>query len=151
MSILADQAVDTHFAVGDQVKVLSSRPDEPVWTITEIVTDNPEHDGPYAILHDADGERSWSALRILIPVAQCPAWCAGHLDGEDGLVHISGDQVIATSSGPEQGEVYVSVEQAPTSGTAVRLSGAADQPMTPAQALELAQALTVAAFAAVAR
>lgn len=53
------------FAVGDLVKVDGDRPDDEPWTITEIVTDNPEHPGPYAILHTADGDRSWSALRIL--------------------------------------------------------------------------------------
>jgi hypothetical protein len=84
-------------------------------------------------------------------VVHCPTWCAGHLDDDDGRMHISADQVVVTTSGPESGEVYVSVEQAPVSGIAVRLAGAADRPMSPAQALELAQALTAAAFAAGAR
>lgn len=81
-------------------------------------------------------------------VSQCPQWCEGHLAGD---VHISTDQVIKTSVGSETGEVYVSVEQTPGQPAAVRLSGAADRPMTPAQALELAQALIAAAFAAVTR
>lgn len=83
-------------------------------------------------------------------VLQCPRWCAGHLPGDDGPTHISADKVIKTDAGGERGEVYVSVEQAPTEAAAIRLQGAADQPMSPAQALELAQALTAAAFAAVA-
>lgn len=55
----------TGFVVGDLVKVDGDRPDKDLWTITAIVTDDPEHDGPYAILHNDRGERSWSALRIL--------------------------------------------------------------------------------------
>jgi hypothetical protein len=79
----------------------------------------------------------------------CPPWCEGHSFGQ---VHISPDQVIPVSvPGERDGEIYVSTEQTPGQAAAVRLSGAADRPMTPAQALELAQALTVAAFAAVAR
>jgi hypothetical protein len=84
-------------------------------------------------------------------LSRCPTWCAGHLDTDDGVVHIGQDRVIATSAGPEHGEVYVGVERVSTDPAAVRLSGAADRPMTPAQALELAQALTAAAFAAVTR
>ncbi|MEV7624250.1 DUF6284 family protein [Actinoplanes sp. NPDC089786] len=53
------------FAVDDLVKVDGDRPDDDPWTITEIVTDNPKHDGPYALLRNENGERSWSALRIL--------------------------------------------------------------------------------------
>lgn len=145
-SILA--VPDVNFAVGDLVKVLGDRTEAEPWTITEIVTDHPEHDGPFARLTDSEGD-SWAALRILVPVVQCPAWCAGHLIGE---VHISADQIIPVSApGERDGEVYVSTEQTPGQPAAVRLSGASDRPMSPAQALELAQALTAAAFAAVTR
>lgn len=146
MSIVA--VSELSFAVGDQVKVHGDDLDEAPWTITKIVTDDPMHDGPFARLIDADGKKSWAALRILGFPEKCPAWCEGHVFGE---VHISPDRVIATSAGPERGEVYVSVEQEQDLPAAVRLSGAADRPMTPAQALELAQALTAAAFAAVTR
>lgn len=144
-SILA--VPDVVFTVGDQVKVFGDRLDDEPWTITEIVTDNPEHDGPYALISNSEGD-SWAGLRILGPVVRCPAWCEGHLYGQ---VHISADQIIKTSAGCESGEVYVSTEQTPGRPAAVRLSGASDRPMSPAQALELAQALTAAAFAAVTR
>ena len=52
------------FAVGDLVTIDGDHR-EKLWTITQIVTDDPEHDGPYAILHNEGGGRSWSALRIL--------------------------------------------------------------------------------------
>lgn len=55
------------FAVGDDVQVAGDEPEDMPWTITEIVTDNPQHDGPYAILHNDAGDRSWSGLRILVP------------------------------------------------------------------------------------
>lgn len=83
---------------------------------------------------------------------QCPSFCVGHLEGDDGQVHISADRVIPVSvPGERDGEVYVSTEQTPGQPAAVRLQGAADRPMSPAQALELARALTVAAFSAVTR
>jgi hypothetical protein len=144
-SILA--VAERTFAVGDQVKVFGDRLGDEPWTITEIVTDDPHHDGPFARLTNSEGD-SWAALRILGRPEPCPTWCAGHLFGD---VHISTDRAIETSSGPERGEVYVSAEQEPGQPAAVRLQGAADRPMTPAQALELAQALTVAAFAVVTR
>lgn len=134
--------------VGDLVRVLGDRTEAEPWTITEIVTDHPMHDGPYALLTNSEGD-SWAGFRILVPVTACPAWCAGHLIGE---VCIGADQVIPVSvPGEADGELYVSTEQAPGQPAAVRLQGAADRPMSPAQALELAQALTAAAFAAVTR
>jgi hypothetical protein len=79
-------------------------------------------------------------------VKQCPSWCSADLGGE---VHISAEHVIDTESDGERGRVYVSVEQAPGTFAAVRLSGAYDRQMSPVQALEIAHALTLAAFAAV--
>ncbi len=55
------------FRVNDPVHVSGDDPDDPAWTITRIVTDDPEHDGPYAILHNPAGDRSWAGLRILRP------------------------------------------------------------------------------------
>jgi len=60
------------FAVGDLVNVDGDQPGRAPWRITEIVTDDPQHDGPYARLVDtADAGRSWSALRILF---HAPTW-----------------------------------------------------------------------------
>jgi hypothetical protein len=92
---------------------------------------------------------------ILAPTL-CLPWCSGgHLSAaEDGVVHISVDQLIATSSGRETGTVYVSIEQVGhLDGTrepaAVRVEGAGSAPMTPAQAMQLAAELQAAAFAAI--
>lgn len=53
------------FRVGDHVLVDGDRPEDGGWWITEIIDDNPDHDGPFAMLRDVDGGRSWAALRIL--------------------------------------------------------------------------------------
>lgn len=60
----------------------------------------------------------------------CPPGCAGHLGGD---VHISVERVV----------------RAPGATPAVRLQGAMDTPMSPAQALQLAAVLTAQAFTAV--
>jgi hypothetical protein len=67
----------------------------------------------------------------------------------NGTVHISVDQTVVATSGPERAEIYVSLEQAPGEPAAVRVQGAGDTPMSPAQALQLAAILTSAAFTAV--
>jgi hypothetical protein len=71
----------------------------------------------------------------------CPPGCAGHVPGDAGEVHISVEQTIPTSAGVERSEVYVSLEQALGQPPAVRLQGAGDTPMQPAEALQLAFAL----------
>lgn len=52
------------------------------------------------------------------------------------------------TSGPERTEVYVGLEQALGEPVAIRVQGAGDTPMTPAQALQLAAVLTTQAFSA---
>lgn len=154
---IADQhrpAAEHTFAVGDYVKVDGDGPTKLPWRITEIVTDDPQHDGPFAILHNDVGERSWSALRILHSVrsGQCPAWCV--MDGRpgDGAVFHNSDiaEVIPTAGAPTERRPYeVSVEQyvrpdgrsdAPT----VILDGGRN-PMTADEALHLAGLLILAA------
>lgn len=80
-------------------------------------------------------------------VAICLPGCAGHLGGE---VHISVEQVItATAYAGEHTQIYVSRELDERLGApAVRLSGASDAPMTPAEALQLAAALAIEALTA---
>jgi hypothetical protein len=77
----------------------------------------------------------------------CPPGCGGHLNGP---THISVDQVVtATAYAGEHRKVYVSRELDERLGApAVRLSGASDAPMTPAEAMQLACALAIEAFAA---
>lgn len=80
---------------------------------------------------------------------QCPVWCAGHLPMdqpvEGGTVHISAERAVPTKVGGEQHEFYVSVESVDDGPAAVRLEGASSAPMTPLQALELADFLRMAA------
>lgn len=68
----------------------------------------------------------------------CPAWCQGHIPS-----HISAEQLVVATSGPERHDVYVSLEQEdePGSVPAVRIEGAANTPMTPAQAVQLGMLL----------
>jgi hypothetical protein len=67
---------------------------------------------------------------------------------DDGVVHISAERVVVLIQGPEMHEVYVSLEQVDRLAPAVRIQGAADAPMTPLQALELAASIQAAAISA---
>lgn len=66
----------------------------------------------------------------------CPAWCKGHIPS-----HISAEQTVIATDGPERHTLYVSLEQGLGDPPAVRLQGAADAPMSPAQAVELGMLL----------
>ena len=91
-----------------------------------------------------------SILADQAALAQHPSWCAGHLPSDDErATHISVDQVLQVAAGGESAQLYVSLEQVDGQPAAIRIQNAGDAPMTPAQALELAQVLTVSAFAAV--
>lgn len=85
---------------------------------------------------------------ILASPLTCPPGCVGHLAGG---VHMSAElSVPVTAYATEQRELYVSLERDDDLGRpVVRLMGANDAPMTPAQALQLAAVLTAQAFAAV--
>jgi hypothetical protein len=135
------------FAVNDLVRVLGDQPHELPWRITEIVTDEPEHDGPFARLVNTDGDRSWSALRILLPYAPCPPGCAGHLGGG---AHISVEQVfLATAYDGEHRQVYVSRERCDRNGApVVRIQDAGDAAMRPDEALQFGLAIVAEAIAA---
>jgi hypothetical protein len=77
-------------------------------------------------------------------LVQHPSWCAADIPS-----HISAEQVVVVQVGPEVHRIHVSLEQEIGQPAAIRLQDAGDAPMTPSQALELAQVLTVSAFAAV--
>jgi hypothetical protein len=81
-------------------------------------------------------------------VQQCPTWCAADIPA-----HISAEQVVEATAGPESHRIFVSLEQenTPAAQVVVRLQGANDTPMSPAQAIQLGQALIASAFAAVSR
>lgn len=87
-------------------------------------------------------------MPILAFQLACPPGCAGHLPADDGAVHISAEQTVVATSDDGRREIYVSRELAPGGTPAVRLSGAMDTPMQPAQALQLAMALIAEACAA---
>jgi hypothetical protein len=80
--------------------------------------------------------------------SQCPTWCAADIPS-----HISAEQVVEATAGPESHRIFVSLEQGstPHAQPVVRLQGAGDAPMSPAQAIQLGQALIASAFAAVSR
>ena len=80
--------------------------------------------------------------------ATCPPGCGGHVPADDGQVHISVEQTVVATSGPERTEIYVSREMASGRMPAVRVQGAGDAPMQPAEAMQLAAALIVEALAA---
>lgn len=93
-------------------------------------------------------------MNILAPETTCPSWCSGgHIPADNGVVHISVEQVLAVSAGRETGTVYVSVEQveqpgAPMDAPSLRIEGAGSRPMTLAQAMHLAHVLQATVFAA---
>lgn len=78
-------------------------------------------------------------------VSQCPSWCAADIPS-----HISAEQVVVATSGPERVEIYVSLEQEPglDAAPAVRVQGAGDAPMSPEQAIQLGLALIANGVAA---
>jgi hypothetical protein len=86
------------------------------------------------------------ALQAPIMVT-CPSWCSAHLPTDDSVVHISSEQSVALTGGPDRGEVYVSLEQVDDDPAAVRVQGAYDAPMTPVEALQLAGVIQAAAIA----
>jgi len=102
-------------------------------------------------------------VNILAPdhlTAHCPSWCVMHSPSDTGWVHYSDiADVIPTAGSPAERRPYeVSIEQlqptaAPTlEAAAIRLSGApVGDPMTPAEALQLAGHLVLAALQAVQR
>ncbi|GLW32303.1 hypothetical protein [Actinoplanes regularis] len=80
-----------------------------------------------------------------------PPWAAAQLRDGDQVTHISAERVVEATSpdARETGRVLVSLELDESVGVpAVRLSGASDTPMLPAQALQLGIALISLAFAA---
>jgi hypothetical protein len=79
-------------------------------------------------------------------LTQHPEWCAADIPS-----HISVDRVVVAQVGPEIHRIHVSLEleNTPAAAPAIRLQDAGDAPMTPSQALELAQVLMASAFAAV--
>jgi hypothetical protein len=82
--------------------------------------------------------------------SHCPAGlpgCGGHIDGD---VHISVEQMVVATAGPEHTEIYVSRELAPGKAPAVRIQGAPDTPMQLAEALQLLTALAAEIAAAMA-
>jgi len=92
--------------------------------------------------------------------AHCPSWCVVHSPSDTGWVHYSDiADVVPTAGGPMESRPYeVSIEQLqPTAvpaldAAAIRLSGApVGDPMTPAEALQLAGHLVLAAMQAVTR
>lgn len=89
---------------------------------------------------------------ISIQAPPCPPWCeGGHLTLDDGAVmHVSAEQIVAATCGPERAELYVSLERVdvPGQSTGVRLEGSRSAPMTPLEAIQLGVALQVAATAA---
>lgn len=79
----------------------------------------------------------------------CPPGCEGHLPSDDQVTHISVDQTIVATVGPERTEIYVSRELDERTGTsAVRVQGAGDAPMIPQQAVQLGIALIAEGFEA---
>jgi hypothetical protein len=78
---------------------------------------------------------------------QCEPWCAAHVPTDTGVLHISRDHVVPLGS---SAEAYVSLEQRDGHQAGIRLEGIGD-PMSPAQAIQLGQALIASAFAAVSR
>jgi hypothetical protein len=79
----------------------------------------------------------------------CLPGCAGHLGG---AVHISVEQVVkATAYASEHTQIYVSRELDDRLGVAaVRIQGAGDAPLRPAEALQLATAIAAEAMSALA-
>lgn len=75
-----------------------------------------------------------SILAAQAAQSTCPPWCAAHIPS-----HISAEQTVVATSGPERVEIYVSLEQENETVAlpAVRIQRAGDAPMTPEQAIQL--------------
>lgn len=79
----------------------------------------------------------------------CPPGCAGHLPADDDVVHLSAEQTVIGTAG-ERSELYVSRELGPDGQVAVRLLGAGDAPLRPAEVRRLIDVLQAELAAAVA-
>lgn len=78
-----------------------------------------------------------------IAASMCPRWCAGHVQTDGGVMHISPEHVVA-------GVAYVSLEQR-ESAPMVRVELTGDGLLSPAASVQLAAILTATAFTAVTR
>ncbi|MEU4161279.1 hypothetical protein [Actinoplanes sp. NPDC026670] len=86
--------------------------------------------------------------RLAALVPDCTPWCIVELPGdtEDQTLHVGNDKHVHTNSfDGERGDVAVSLEGYIGQVPNVRVQGAGDTPMTPGDALALAQLLVAAA------
>lgn len=105
------------------------------------------------VMTSARAGMSWidltPAVKLPVPTSCTVAWCVTECPGETPAetLHISAEHRV-TAAVPgyhETHDVSVSLETYPGQAPAVRLQGAADAPMSPSQALELAHQLVLAA------
>nr|WP_221382766.1 hypothetical protein [Actinoplanes polyasparticus] len=93
----------------------------------------------------------------LLDTTHCPEWCLVHCPGDDdAILHLSDDFLVEVDGHGERSEVHLSIEQLsrPETGLekpAIRIQGAADAPMAPGSALELAAQITYLAHRAMFR